>query len=172
MAELCVFVIGTESSGSKLAGKILAHALGICPYGTWNGSGWATGSQSPRRLCHRSQPYGAEGAFSDIAQWNEENRGFDIRYVICTRDVKISQRSRRERWPKRPSSLLDEQTARARAIIREVMQTCSYTIWSYETFMFLGGDYLRELYRYLGIESTFMPPDILDANAKHVRPAG
>lgn len=92
--------------------------------------------------------------------------------MICTRDVTISERSRRERWPKRPSSLLDEQTARARAIIREVMETCSYTIWSYETFMVLGGDYLRELDRYLGIESTFMPPDILDANAKHVRPAG
>lgn len=169
--DLCVFVIGTESSGSKLAARILAHALGIRPYGTWNGSGWATSTESPRRLCHRSQPYGAEGSFSDIARWNEENRGFDIRYVICTWDVTISQRSRRKRWPQRPPPVLDEQSARARAIIREVMQTCSFTIWSYETFMFLGIDYLHELYRTLGIDSSFMPPDVVDANAKHVRAA-
>jgi len=52
-----------------------------------------------------------------------------------------------------------------------VMQTCSFTILSYETFMFLGIDYLHELYRTLGIDSSFMPPDVVDANAKHVRAA-
>jgi len=171
MAELCVFVIGTESSGSKLAGRILAHALGIQPYGSWHGSGWALSDDSPRRLCHRSQPYGKEGTFSDIQRWNEDNAAFDIRYVICTRDTTISQRSRRERWPERPPGVLDEQTERARSIIREVMRTCSFTIWSYESFMFLGADYLQGIYRFLGIESSFMPSDVVDGNAKHVRAA-
>ena len=169
MGDLCVFVVGTESSGSKLIARILAQALGIRPYGTWNASGWATSPGSPHRICHRSQPYGAEGHFSDIGRWNEENRGSDIRYVICTRDVTISERSRRQRWPERPQGLLDEQTERARQIMREVMRTCAYTIWSYETFMFLRDAYLQELYRFLGITSTFMPEDVTDGNAKHVR---
>ena len=116
--DLCVFVVGTESSGSKLIARILAHALGIRPYGTWNASGWATSPESPHRICHRS---------------------------------------RRQRWPERP-----------RNIMREVMRTCSYTIWSYETFMLLRDEYLQGLYRFLGIESTFMPADVTDGNAKHV----
>jgi len=169
MAPLCVFVIGAESSGSKLVARILAHALDIEPYGAWNGSGWATAPHTSNRLCHRSQPYGAAGHYSDIERWNEEHRECDVRYVICTRDVTISERSRRQRWPDRSPGLLAEQTERARGIVRQVMRTCNHVIWSYETFMFLGVDYLRELYGYLGVESDFVPPDVADANAKHVR---
>ena len=170
MKRLCVFVIGTESSGSKLIARILAHALGIEPYGNWNGSGWAISQRSPHRLCHRSQPYGSEGRFSDIRQWNHDNRDFTIRYVICTRDVTISERSRRARWPGRRGTFA-EQTERARSLIRDVMRTCDYTIWSYETFMFIGADYLRTLYCSLGIESDFVAIDTVDANPKHVRRA-
>jgi hypothetical protein len=170
MSGRCVFVVGMESSGSKLVAKILSHALGIQPYGTWNGSGWSRSFASPHRLCHRSQPYGHDSRFSDIRRWNEENRDLAIHYVVCTRDATISERSRLARWPERRGTF-SEQTARARQIIREVLETCDHTIWSYETFMLLGGDSLRWLYRSLGIDSDFVPADIADANVKHVRRA-
>jgi len=170
MGGRCVFVIGMESSGSKLLAKILSHALGIQAYGTWNGSGWSRSFESPHRVCHRSQPYGRDSRFSDIRRWNEENRDLAIHYVVCTRDVTISERSRLARWPERRGSFVD-QTGRAREIIREVLETCDHTIWSYETFMLMGGDYLRWLYRSLGVDADFIPADIADGNAKHVRRA-
>lgn len=42
-----------------------------------------------------------------------------------------------------------------------------YYIWSYETFMFLGKDYLKLLYKFIDIESEFMP-DISDGNRERI----
>ena len=43
-----------------------------------------------------------------------------------------------------------------------------YFIWSYESFMFLGSDYLQNLYQFLGVESDFMP-ELRDANEGKVK---
>jgi hypothetical protein len=37
MKNKCVFVIGPESTGSKLIAKVCSHALGIDKFGVWNG---------------------------------------------------------------------------------------------------------------------------------------
>lgn len=170
MGGRCVFVVGMEHSGSKLVAKVLSHALGIQPYGTWNGSGWSRSFASPHRLCHRSQPYGSDGRFSDIRRWNEEHRDVAIHYVVCTRDASLPERPRLARWPS-PRGLDPDRSGRAREIIREIMETCDHTIWSHETFTLLGGDYLRRLYRTLGVDSDFIPADITDGNAKGARRA-
>ncbi|MFM7244426.1 MAG: hypothetical protein ACKO40_09685 [Planctomycetaceae bacterium] len=170
MSGRCVFVVGMESSGSKLVARALSHALGIQAYGTWNGSGWSRSFASPHRLCHRSQPYGRDSRFSDIRRWNEENRDVAIHYVVCTRDARVAERPQLARWSS-PRGLRADQADRAREIIREVLATCDHTIWSDETFMLQGGDYLRWLYRTLGVDSDFIPADIADGNVKHVRRA-
>ena len=43
-----------------------------------------------------------------------------------------------------------------------------HLFFSYESLIFLGHVYLRELYRFLGVESDFEPP-LIDANERYLK---
>ena len=43
-----------------------------------------------------------------------------------------------------------------------------HLFFSYESLVFLGHVYLRELYRFLGVESDFEPP-LIDANERYLK---
>lgn len=166
--DKCIFVIGTESSGSMYIAKIISHVLGVQEYGTWDGGAWSASENSKNLVCHRSQPYGADNTFSDIKKWNEEYSEYDIKYVICTRDITISEFSRKKRWPNRNFNKFPDESNKAKNIIYYVMNNNSYMIWSYETFMFLKEPYLFSLYNFLDVKSNFIPRDIKDANKKYI----
>jgi hypothetical protein len=163
----CVFVIGPESSGSMLIAKICAHVLGILPYGEWNGVGWCERSDG-HRVCHRSLPFGDPPQYPDIERWIADySSGYDVYFVLTTRDLSISELSRFERWA-RPFAHSRHESLIAREIMVRVLSgPQARMLWSYETFMFLGDAYLKELYEFLRIESVFSPR-LLDANAAKV----
>jgi len=61
-----------------------------------------------------------------------------------------------------------EESDRAREMVVDVLRRKGASfIWSYETFMFLGKDYLDLLYEFLEVASDFMPP-LEDGNKKRI----
>jgi hypothetical protein len=181
----CVFVVGPESSGSRLAAKIVAHVLGVHAYGHWaRPVGWSHSdlphgnvSDSVQNnavaartdtVCHRSLPYGRKGVYPDLERWCSMNSDALTQFVITTRDVSIVDRSKRIRF-NRTESLCKLNRQRSRQWIAAVLQRkLPYFIWSYETLVYLREDYLRQLYAFLGVESDFVPPDLFDGNQKYV----
>ena len=93
--------------------------------------------------------------------------------MLCTRDIHISERSRLFRSKLVPGLNLSPQQFRddslkARKIIIDVMgRKLDYFLWSYETFLYLGRDYLRSLNRFLGVDADFMPK-VQDGNVKYL----
>ena len=160
----CVFVIGPESTGSKLIAKICSHVLDIQPFGRWDGTAWSDKGQ--HCVLHRSLPYYIPPVFPDVQAWIEEKQAnYDLYFVLTTRDITMSHLSRYERWQK-PESDCIQQSKRAREIMLSIMNSEQKSfIWSYETFMFLRQSYLHQLYEFLGVTSDFIP-DLIDANAK------
>jgi hypothetical protein len=182
----CVFVVGPESSGSRLAAKIVAHVLGVHAYGHWaTPVGWSHSdlpqghvSDSAHNIavaagtdtvCHRSLPYGRKGdTYPDLERWCSMNRDALTQFVITTRDVSIVDRSKRIRF-NRTEALCQMNRQRSRQWIADVVQRkLPCFIWSYETLVYLREDYLRQLYAFLGVESDFVPPDLFDGNEKYV----
>ncbi len=165
----CIIVIGPESSGSKLAAKVCAHALGLHAFGTWNAVGWTDGCKSGHRVCHRSLPYGTGAQFPDLGSMIAEHRDrYDIRFILTTRDRTLSELSRRARFGKSAHQVSHE-SDRATTIVKSILRSeWPSFLWSYETFMMLGKDYLDLLYRFLGTDSDFVP-ELRDGNAERLR---
>lgn len=162
----CVFVLGPEGSGSKLAARICADALGIRAFERWDGDGWC--DEGFHRVLHRSLPYGDPPRFPDVVQWIRSHEDeFDLCFVITTRDRTLSEYSRLSRFPKSRQQVRAE-SEDAKATMVEVMRSGEkYLVWSYETFMFLETAYLEELHRFLGVESDFAPR-LVDGNETRV----
>ena len=167
MRNKCVFTVGPESTGSMLVARILAHVLEIEPYGQWNGVGW--NDRGKHRICHRSLPFDIPPRYPNIDQWISSNEGdYDLYFVLTTREIALSESSRMSRF-KKPNDQVECESIRAREIMADIMQRdVNLFIWSYETFMFLGIDYLRMLYRFIGVESDFIPA-LVDGNKKKIK---
>ncbi len=162
----CVFVFGPESSGSMLIAKICSHVLGVEEYGEWRGVGWS--DKGSHKVYHRSQPYHAPPRYTDIDEWIVDNKkGYDLFFVLTTRDRTISELSRIERFAKSLKQVEMESEEAKKKMTQVIHSDQPLFIWSYETFMFLGKDYLKLLYEFLGLQSDFIPP-IKDANKKRI----
>lgn len=166
MRPTCVFVVGPESSGSRLISRIVAHVLGVRDFEAWDGAGCRSGPV--HRVWHESLPAGDVPAFPDIDRMIAEHRdGYEIVFVLATRDITISEGSRIERFSK-PLTQVREESRRARDIMQALMRSEWKTfVWSYETFMFLGIDYLKRLYDFLDVRSDFIPP-LVDGNRERL----
>lgn len=180
----CVFVHGPESSGSRLIAKIVAHVLGVHPYEKWNAIGWSHGdrplgevSEAAQQravaarqdtVCHRSLPYDNAVTYPDIDRLLAMNRDAACAFILTTRDAGIVELSKRRRF-RRSAEECRANRERSRELLAAVIRRkLPHFIWSYETFMYLREDYLRLLYAFLGVESDFFPPQLVDGNAKYV----
>ena len=163
-----VFVVGQESSGSRLVAKACAAAHGIAAFDDWNAIGWVHGDSVS--VCHRSLPFGTPPRFPDIARWRRKyGTDHEIHFVLTTRDVTLSDISKMEVFGK-SSRMVQEEREKARCIYEEIMGGDDpYFLFSYETLMFLKELYWRDLYRFLGVppDSGFFP-DLHDANARRI----
>ncbi len=160
-----VFVLGPEGSGSKLAARLCAEALGIHPFDAWDGDGLCLDAHND--VTHRSLPFGDPPRYPDVDGWLAERTQRDCYFVLTTRDETLSHCSRLARFPKSPAQCRSE-SALARERMAAVMRgDHPYLVWSYESFVFLGTEYLTELHRFLGVPGAPMPP-VVDANAAKV----
>lgn len=166
MNNKCVFVIGPESSGSKLVARICSHVLQIQDFDDWNGTAWS--DRGEHKVCHRSLPYNLPPKFPDIEEWiSTHHESYDLCFILTTRDITLSELSRIERFSKSKPQV-EAESAKAREIMLDVLRKpYPVLIWSYETFMFLGLAYLKQLYQFLGVQSDFCPP-IIDGNRKRL----
>lgn len=164
MKRKAVFVLGAESSGSKLIAMVISNALSIDDYGDWDGTGYS--DKGNDKVLHRSLPYMIPPQWPSIEEWVDENiAGYDLYFVICTRDISLSEYSRAIRWDKSSQQIKGESN-RARQMISKIITSHhAHMIWSYETFMFLKQPYLQTLYKFLDIESDFMPV-LIDGNKR------
>ncbi len=163
----CIIVVGPESSGSTLVANIFAHVLGMHDFNEWDAAGWCDNGYD--MLCHRSLPYGRyPPRFPNIDRWISKYKDdYDLSFILTTRDITISEVSRFYRWGK-PFEQSKEESDKARELMVKIMNSGQkYFIWSYETFMFLQKDYLDLLYRFLDIETDFMP-DLKDGNVSKI----
>ena len=165
----CVFVTGKEGTGCSLLSRTLAHALGICDFESWNGASPHIACSSGDKVQHTSLPYGGgDGNWPDVTEWIDSNRDHEQYFVITTRDVHISEKSKMLKCGK-DLPQVQRETEGAHRILTEILSSEHRTfIFSYETFMFLKEAYLQRLYRFLGIESDFMPP-LKDGNRKYLK---
>ena len=102
-------------------------------------------------------------------QWYRE-RGVEATAVIMMRDSSISQISKvRSRCPNK--NVAEEQNEHARQLMREAIDklnpSSEIVLVSYEGLISLRESYLYDIYRRLGINSTYAP-SFQDANAKYI----
>ena len=169
-----VFVIGPESSGSTLIARIISANLNQHEFSEYNGTNF-NADHFQHRVCHRSLPSRNPRVpdWVDIDEWLHEFKDYKIYFVLCTRDIHISELSRLSRSRLVPGLNLSAQqfrddSLRAREIIIDVMgRKLDYFLWSYETFLYLGREYLRLLNRFLGVDADFMPK-VQDGNVKYL----
>jgi len=155
-----VLVIGTESSGSTMLTRTLAHAMGLMDYDTWTGH---TGIKKKEgEVYHLSLPTGTPSKFPNL---REILPNYD-KAVIIVRDNTISRISKQRRWNKDIIQAHEENLTARSMLVYTMVKADSY-IFSYETFMFLGYPYLRLLYKWLGIKSDYCPK-IEDGNIKYL----
>lgn len=154
-----IIVLGTESSGSTLIAVTIARALGIENY---EGRQWSEENEKEDKVCHNSLPAGKEiKEWPNIDKFALPNRSF----VLCTRDKNCIILAEKSQGIKAAT----EQNEKAKKIMTKFLETERCFIWSYETFMFLEDAYLKILYNFLGINSTYMPK-LKDGNEKYIIP--
>lgn len=163
-----IFVVGQESSGSRLVAKACAASFGIVPFSDWNAIGWAHGENVS--VCHRSLPFGTPPKFPNIDRWKKKyGATHDLFFVLTTRDVNLSDLSKMEMFGKSTETVKAERT-KVLAVYSKIMkQDAPYFLFSYETLMFLQKPYWQELYKFLGLSAEDRVfPDLIDANEKRI----
>jgi hypothetical protein len=153
MKKKQVVVIGPESSGSTYITNVLNDQV--------------------RGIHHYSLPYGGSHIFLDVEEFEGkyDKTVNEFFYVICTRDITISELSRDKRWPER-SEKHPFHTIQAKEIIEYVIKNKKFLIWSYETFVYLKDTYVKILFDFLGLDFEnivrYNLNEISDENKKYI----
>jgi hypothetical protein len=163
-----IIVTGPEGSGGALAAKTIAHVFGVCHYDDWNGIGPHSVENDSVKVEHTSLPAGRPSWFADVAKWIEGEEGYTPVFVLTTRDNNISIRSKMRRADKALEEARSDNTEAARLMGMVTASSRPYFIFSYESLLFLRETYLKELYRFLGVESGFIPP-LADGNTRYLK---
>lgn len=168
---IAYIITGPECSGSSFIAQVVAHACGVDNvFQQWDGRGQVGNVGDKVIVLHRSQPYGPECTFINLREIEGVYEGYELRFILTTRDRSISAVSNLRRR-NRSAELQAHHEQRALMIMREIMASNHrFYIWSYETFMFLRNSYLKLLYDFVDTDTPFYPPDdsIVDANKKYV----
>ena len=161
-------VLGYESSGSVFAAKVISYVTGKCLFfGEWHGYGFNGSIGDDLVILHRSIPYRRPKLWHDDPQeLLTVFKGYDVQFIICTRDLSISHVSRMKRFGGTIEECISD-SQRATKLFEKIIKNCRTFVFSYETMIALEFAYFKELYRWLNIESEFRP-EIKDANARYI----
>lgn len=164
-----IIITGYESSGSVFISKVISHALGKCKeFGDWHGYGQNGEHGDDLIILHRSTPS------LRPKKWHEQPHEFhdlypnyDISFVICTRDLNISQKSRLFRFGGNPSDYKND-SKKATEIFTKLLREEHCYIWSFESMVALGEIYFQLLYDWLDVEHDYLPA-VKDANKPYIK---
>ncbi len=164
-----IYIIGCEKSGSKFIAKIIAHVFGVCKFGEWDGVGVCS-SKNKNIIAHFSQPHCNPIQYSNIKAIEQKHKDDELKFVITTRDINISEKSRIVTWgfhKHKNKENVSKESGEAKKIIEYILTNHDYFIWSYETMNYLKEAYLQTIYKWLGVKSTFNFK-IIDGNKKYI----
>ncbi len=158
-----VVVTGLECTGSKLCAKIVAHVLNICEYGTWNGMKWT--SSNNKAVLHRSTPAAVNKSKKQMIDPQELIKTYkDLSFVFTTRDSNIIAKRKKYSLKEKKKWINAN-----REIIKTVVEKgIPYMYFSYEAFMTYKDIYIKELYKFLDVQSNFLP-SLRDGNIKYLK---
>ena len=160
MKNKCLFVVGIESDATTLVAEICAYHLRV--------DKCKADASSGDIVVHRDLPYGEQAVFPNIDEWIWKYREYHIKFVIVNRDRGCSELSRIVRSGT-PEERISCDIDIARMIMRKIMNSGSeYYVVSYEALDFLGREYMREFFEFIGSESDYLP-DIDDENICKIR---
>jgi hypothetical protein len=162
-----IYIIGCEKTGSKFISRIIANIMGVCGFEDWNGSGICL-FQDNNIVAHFSQPHLNPPQYSDIKSIENQHKDDDLRFIITTRDINISEKSRIKGWSFKNKENVTKQSGEAKKIIEYILKNHNYFIWSYETMNYLKESYLEVLCKWLGVTSNKCF-DIRDGNKKYIK---
>lgn len=179
-------ILGPEGSGSVFIAKTISFAIGHCSYfGEWKGHGYNDKLGHEKLVLHRSVPHKNPELglhFEDGTPTTREQRkrflrnyeaakqelpGYrQINTILTTRDRHISIYGKQKRFGgTHEENANDFQIAAP--LFAEVVADDSTFIWSYETMLLIGAPYFFRLYRFFGIQSSFVP-EIKDGNERYI----
>ena len=165
-----IIVTGPESSGGSLVARTIAHVLGVSHYNDWSGTDPHTVSDRHVKVQHTSLPASRPAWFADVQKWIDGDGDDTHRsFVLTVRDNGISIRSKMRR-AKMTFEEAEGHNIRAAQLMAEIASSHRrHLFFSYESLVYLGAVYLNELYRFLDVDSDFVPP-LIDANARYLKP--
>lgn len=170
--KTCWIVCGPESSGSVLIAKTISHAAGASKQFTdYSGYGYNGEIGIDNLVLHRSIPFlrPKKNHQDLLVEINELKQSYAVvNYILTTREPLISIISKTNRF----GGDLDEgrrDLDDAREFFIAISKEPTCFIWSYETMLLLDAGYFECLYRFFGLQSSFVPA-VRDANQKYLLP--
>lgn len=161
-------ITGPESSGSVFVSRVIAYVLGKDKfYKQWSGYGLNGKEGDDLLIFHLSQPSRSPPKFYNLSELRELFLGYELYFIVTTRDVNIVKKSKQHRFD-RSESELEEHQKISRKILSEIIRNEKTFIWNYETQFYLGNSYYELLYEFLQVKTDFFPKDLFDANKKYV----
>lgn len=159
-----IIVTGPENSGSKLCARIIAHVLGIRDFDKWNGHGLISCGQNS--ILHRSTPY-ARNNIINVKRILKQHE--DLKFIFTSRDKTISRKRLISNRDNYTNKTFNEYLRANKQIISIVAKArVPYMFWSFETMLLYKELYLQELYKFISVNSTFMPK-LYNANRKYIK---
>lgn len=167
---MIVIVTGPENSGSKLCARTIAHVLKICSFEDWPGYAWAPNKKgnSLHSVLHRSTPYAGSNIIN-VKELCNKYKDKDLKFVFTTRDGNITKNRLIQKRKNYTDQTADKFLNENIKIIKKVRENnIPYMFWSFEATILYEDIYLYELYKFLELESKFIPP-LFNANEKYIK---
>ena len=137
-------------------------------YNDWDGMVPHIVENESARVQHSSMPFGVPSQFPDVEKWLRKGREDSCRFVLTVRCNGVSVRSKMRRGGTTLEEAQSHNLEAARLMALIAGSDSPHMVFSYEALLFLGGEYLQELYRFLDIQSHFVPP-MADANERYLK---
>lgn len=162
-------VVGPECSGSVFISQVIAYVVGKDKVYKQHSAEFMNGEVGDDIVVlHCSLPTFNNHVFYDRAYFKKKFVGYDVYYILTTRDHNISATSKIRRFKESRGEVFKHEK-RAREIMGEILINERAFVWSYETMVLLKESYFQKLYDFLDVDSNFFPLDLKDANSKYFK---
>lgn len=165
----CIIITGFESSTSVHLAQTISYASQKCKFfREWSGHGRNGKKGDKLIICHYSIPYGRnpKNFLDSLLKELSPLKYYNFKFIICTRDINISIKSRIERFGGSDSEYLEDNKIAIKNF-KKIMSKYKYFLYSHEVAYIFKNKYFDILYKWLGIKSEFYS-EIKNVNSKYL----